>query len=174
MRFACLILIATLLGCQAAHVSEPLVKTLGTDDAQLDFWHELASRPVTCNDDAFHGFILYLDQSDPNADYAARVNALKSRGLLPKNFDRPGDEAVSRGTLAVAISNALQIKGGMMMQLSPNCARYAVRELIFMDLYPPSTPNQTFSGAEYLGIIGRIEDYQRGDATDLPAAQLPQ
>src|SRR5262245_36158887 len=124
MRISCVILFTVLLGCQAARVSDPLVKTLGTDDTQLDVWHELANRPVTCNDDAFHGLLLYLDQSDPNADYAARVNALKSKGLLPKDFDRPGDEAVSRGTMAVLISNALGIKGGMMMQVSHNNARY--------------------------------------------------
>jgi hypothetical protein len=174
MRFACVIFFAMLMGCQAARVPDPLVKTLASDDAQLDFWHDLADRPVTCNDDAFHGFILYLDQTDPSADYAARVSTLKSRGILAKDFDRPGDEAVSRGTMAVMISNALKIKGGMMMQLSGGNPRYAVRELVYKDIYPPSTPNQTFSGAEYLGIIGRIEDYQRGDNTDLPGTELPQ
>ena len=60
-----------------------------------------------------------------------------------------------------------------MLHLSPDCGRYAMRELVYMDLFPPSTPNQTFSGAEYLGIIGRIEDYQRGDNPELPAQQLP-
>lgn len=163
-------------GCQSAHVPDPLTHSVKGDDAdaQLEFWHQLEQRPVTCNDDAFHGLLLYLDQSDPSTDYVSRVNALKSRGLLAHNFDRPGDEAVTRGTLAVAISSALKIKGGMMMHLSPDCGRYATRELVYMELYPPSTPNQTFSGAEYLGIIGRIEDYQRGDQVDLPAQQLPQ
>ena len=170
-----LFLVVLLAGCQAARVQEPLTRTLAGDDAdaQLEFWHQLETRPITCNDEAFHGLILYLDQSDPNADYVSRVDALKSRGLLPRGFNRPADEAVSRGTLAVAISNALKIKGGMMMRLSPDCSRYATRELVYMELYPPSTPNQTFSGAEYLGIIGRIEDYQRGDV-DLPAKELPQ
>jgi hypothetical protein len=140
----------------------------------LDFWHELANRPVTCNDDAFHGLILYLDQTDPSADYSARVQTLKSRHLIPQAFNGPADDAVTRGTLAVAISSALNIKGGMMMHLSPDCARYATRELVYEGLYPPSTPNQTFSGAEFLGIIGRMEDYQGGDNTDKPASELPQ
>ena len=59
----------------------------------------------------------------------------------------------------------------------PHClarAGYATRELVYLELYPPSTPNQTFSGAEYVGIIGRIEDYQRGDNVELPATQMPQ
>jgi hypothetical protein len=60
-----------------------------------------------------------------------------------------------------------------MQRLTHDNPRYATRELMYLDLYPPSSPQQTFSGTEFLGIIGRIEDYQRGNATDLPAAQLP-
>jgi hypothetical protein len=44
---------------------------------------------------------------------------------------------------------------------------------MFVGLYPPSSPNQTFSGSEFVGIIGRIEDYQRGNPADVPAAVLP-
>src|SRR2546421_6017626 len=176
MRWPLVMLLCVLAGCQAARVPQPLTRSITGDDAdaQLEFWHQLEQQPITCNDDAFHGLLLYLDQSDPNTDYDARVSALKSRGLLPRGFNRPGDEAVTRGTLAVAISNALKIKGGMMMTLSPDCSRYATRELVYLELYPPSTPNQTFSGAEYVGIIGRIEDYQRGDNVELPATQMPQ
>ena len=42
-------------------------------DAQIDFWHELADEPVTTNDDAFHGLLLYVDGKDDSADYAGRV-----------------------------------------------------------------------------------------------------
>src|SRR3954447_21960234 len=113
MRTILLILTCLLMGCQAARVTQPLTRSVGGDDAdaQLEFWHQLEQQPITCNDDAFHGLILYLDQSDPSADYVSRVEALKSRGLLPRGFNRPGDEAVTRGTVAVAISNALKIKG---------------------------------------------------------------
>ena len=39
--------------------------------------------------------------------------------------------------------------------------RYATRELRYIGLFPQSSPQQTFSGPELLGIIGRAEDYQR-------------
>jgi len=142
----------------------------------MEFWHQLNDRPVTCNDEAFHGLLLYLDGQDANADYAARVNALKSRRLIGQGFDRPADEAVTRGDLAVAIARALQIKGGIVMHLAPFTARYATRELIFLDLYPSSSsPNQTFSGSEFVGVMGRVEDFQRGSeaAVDRPAGELP-
>jgi hypothetical protein len=38
---------------------------------------------------------------------------------------------------------------------------------------PPGSPQQTFSGNEFVGVIGRMEDYQRGDTANLPAVDMP-
>jgi len=161
-------------GCAAPTVAEPLAQTLGASDpeTQLEFWHRLADQPVTSNDDAFHGLLLFLDGEDAHAGYDARVANLKQRGLLPGGFSEPANQAVSRGTLSVCITKALGIKGGVMNRLAPDCSRYAVRELVYLNLYPPSSPNQTFSGSEFLGIVGRMEDWQRVNP-DSPAAQMP-
>lgn len=169
------VLALAVVGCSNAKVAEPLTgKLSGNDmDAQMEFWHTLASRPLTSNDEAFHGLLLFLEGADPASDYAGRVNALKSKGLLDAGFSQPADQAVSRGTLAVVLVRALKIKGGVMQHLTKDHPRYATRELMYMDLYPPSSPQQTFSGSEFLGIIGRIEDYQRGNPADYPAAVLP-
>jgi len=174
-RFLFLVVLAALAGgCHTAKVAQPLTGKLGGNDpdSQLEFWHTLATRPVTSNDEAFHGLLLYADGQDPAKDYAGRVQTLKSRKMLPANFDRPADQAVERGPLAVAICRALDIKGGVMLHLT-GAQRYAVRELQYLDLYPPSAPNQTFSGSEYLGIIGRMEDYQRGNPAEAPAGVMP-
>jgi hypothetical protein len=161
MLAALVVLLAA--GCQTARVEQPLTRELGGNDPaqQLEFWHRLGDQPVTSNDDAFHGLLLYLDGQDPAEDYAGRVRALKSRRLLAGGFDQPAELAVERGTLAVAIVRALDIKGGLAMRILGPTPRYAVRELVFMELYPPSSPHQTFSGAEFLGIIGKLEDHQR-------------
>src|SRR4051812_14644344 len=152
-------------GCQLPNAGPSLTEKLaGNDvDAQMEFWHQLGDRPMTTNDDAFHGILLYADGKDDSADYAARVTTMKSRKMLPANFDRPGDEAAERGTIAVALVRVLEIKGGLMMHVVGSTPRYAMRELIYRGLYPQSSPNQTFAGSEFVGIIGRIEDYQRGD-----------
>jgi hypothetical protein len=173
---AAVLLLVGVLGCQTARVNRPLTGEVGGNDAneQLEFWHRLADRPVTSNDEAFHGLLMFLDGDDPAEDYAGRVNALKSRGMLPAGFDEPAGRAVERGTLAVAILKALDIRGGLALRLLGPTPRYAVRELVFMELYPPSSPNQTFSGAEFLGIIGKVEDYQRQQrAARRPGPQGP-
>ena len=172
------VLIALLAcGCTSAptRVPDSLTKELaGSDpDAQMEFWHQLAQKPLTSNDDAFHGLLLYLNGSDDAETYEARVDTLRARNMLPRGFDEPADVAVSRGTLAVAILRMTGIKGGVTTRVFGPSPRYAVRELMFAGLYPTSSPNQTFSGSEFVGIIGRIEDYQRGNPADVPAAVMP-
>ncbi|MGA2501962.1 MAG: hypothetical protein ABSH20_29830, partial [Tepidisphaeraceae bacterium] len=85
----------------------------------------------------------------------------------------PADQAVTLGTVAVAVCRIVQLHGGLLHTVLPTSPRYAVRELEFVELYPPSSPQQTFSGSEFLGIIGRVEDYQRGNPANAPAAVLP-
>lgn len=163
-------------GCYGPRTTEPpLVGEFGKSDieSQLDFWHRLNAYPMTSHDDAFHGLLLYVDGKDDSADYAGRVAQLKRLKMLPANFDRPADEAITRGTLAVAIVRTIKLRGGVALTMLGPTPRYAVRELQYVGLYPPSSPNQTFSGAEFVGIIGRMEDYQRGNPADKPAAELP-
>ena len=176
MRYTFLVLmIAVLAGCQSARVANPLTTELAGNDPQqqLDFWHTLATRPVTSNDEAFHGLLLFTDGQDPAGSYGERVSTLKERKMLPANFDKSPELAVTRGDLAVAICRILEVRGGVMMRLTNAHPRYATRELQFLDVYPPSSSWQTFSGNEFLGIIGRVEDVQRGNPADVPAAVLP-
>ena len=163
---SCLFYIAIILliaGCHSAQVEHPLTETLaGNDpDTQLEFWHAMIERPITSNDEAFHGLILFVADEDPADDYQGRVAWLLERKMLPKGFDRPANEAVQRGTLAVAMARILNIKGGVMMRLFGPSPRYATREMLYLNLLPPSSPQQTFSGTEFLGVVGRVEDYQR-------------
>ena len=150
-------------GCQTASLDDSLTATLGGNDveARMEFWHALTDRPIVTNDEAFHGVLLFLDQADPAANYAQRVETLRVRGLLPHGFDRPANEAATRGTLAVILVSALKIKGGVVMQVFGPSPRYAVRELRYEGLYLASSPHQTFSGAQFVGLIGRAEDYER-------------
>ena len=149
--------------CNNAQVAHPLTEQLAgnSPEMQLDFWHTLATRPVTSNDEAFHGLILYVNGQDDSTDYAGRVEWMNSQNMLPQDFDRPSNEAVHHGTLAVAITRLLDIKGGLIMRLFGPTPRYATRELRYMKIIPRVSPHQTLSGIEFVGLVARIEDYQR-------------
>ena len=152
----------TITGC-ATIPAHPLDKSLAGDDpdTQMAYWHTLPDRNVISNDEAFHGLLLFIDAQDSSTSYDDRVNKLKSKGMLANDFKAPADIAADRGTLAVILVRALSIHGGVTMHLFGDQRRYAVRELVYAGLYPPSSPQQVFSGAQFLGIIGRAEDYQR-------------
>jgi hypothetical protein len=158
-----MLLCVALSGCQTAKVTEPMSpETAGSDpDSQMNFWHTLPDRRLASNDDAFHAMLLFIDGSDPASDYDERVSTLKERRMLPNDFAGSANDAVKRGTLAVVIARVLDIKGGLSMRLLGPSPRYALRELQYMNLFPASSTQQTFSGQELLGIIGRVEDYQR-------------
>src|SRR5215204_1585176 len=83
-RYLLVVAALVLTGCQNARVDRPLTAELGAsdEDTQLEFWHTLAEQPVTSNDDAFHGLLLFLDGTDPATDYAGRVAALQERRYL--------------------------------------------------------------------------------------------
>jgi hypothetical protein len=166
-------LLITVGGCHTttSRVAQPLAPELAKSDpdAQVEFWHTLPDRKAVSNDEAFHGLLLFADGDDQSADYAGRVETLKQRRMLSGEFNAAAGEPVRRGTVAVALAQVLSIRGGLTMHLFGSSPRYAVRELQYAGLFPPSSSQQTFSGAEFLGIIGRAEDYQR---TQNPADEL--
>jgi hypothetical protein len=167
-------MLSALSGCGATPgIAEPLTPELAKNDpdAQLEFWHALPQRKAVSNDEALHALLLFADGKDDAADYAGRVEGLKQRLMLPGDFDAAAGEPVRRGTVAVALARTLGISGGLTMHLFGASPRYAVRELQYVGLFPPSSPQQTFSGAEFLGIIGRAEDFQRGQAEDALAPE---
>ena len=168
VRGVAIIAFVFLWGCHSATVQTPVTaKYVANDpDSQMNFWHELEGRAVTSNDDAFHGLLLYADNHDDAKNYDQRVTALKSRGLLPESFSEPANTSIKRGVLAVAIVKITGIKGGWVMHVFGPTQRYAVKELVYEGIYPSSSPQQTFSGAEFVGIIGKLEDYQQAVASE--------
>jgi hypothetical protein len=161
-------------GCQSARVGSPLTGSVGGNapEQQMEFWHQLAERPVTSNDEAFHGMLIFTDGQDPASDYAGRVDAMRARRMLPSGFNAPPERAVDRGTLAVAMVRALAIKGGWVMHAFGPSPRYAVKEMQFLNLYPPSSPNQTFSGGEFLAVLSKAEEYQRAHGKEQRTADF--
>ncbi len=166
---------AVVAGCAPARVPDPLTRSLpgSGPEVQGEFWYQLARRPLTSNDDAFHALLLYADGADPAGTYGARVAVLEGRHLLPAGFAGRADDAVDRGTLAVALDGLLHVRGGLTMRLFGPSPRYALRAAVDRGLFPPSSPNQAISGGAFVGVMQKAEELERGDPSDGPADQLP-
>ncbi len=172
----------SLVGCSTIHTGQTVLQTSSTQPSQggavattrdLEFWYQLARRPICSNDDAFHAILLHADGTDPSATYEVRVATLKGRGMLPGDFAAPADAAVTRGDLAMSLCKIAGIKGGLTSQLFGQSPRYATRALMFEDIYPDSSPQQTFSGTDFVGVIGKLDDYRRGNPANFSAETVP-
>lgn len=164
-------LIRTLLGLGAALAAGSCTRstiTGGLDTAynpqditrDVAFWHRLTERSAVTNDEGLHGLLGFVLGDDPSKNYDQRVKLAIEKGLLPAGFKEPLNETMNKGTLAYALAHYLEIKGGVMMQLSGGSARYATRELTFMGILPEgSTDNQSISGLDFVGVISKAQDY---------------
>ncbi len=183
IRTAAPLLLVTLfailaVGCQPTKVNRTLMPNFAgnADEVQMEFWHRLAEKKLTSNNEAFHALLIFVEGEDKYERYYQRVDALKRKGMLMPDFEGKANEAVSRGTMSVALFRALDLKGGVIISIFGPSPRYATRELRYRNIYPESSPNQTFSGGEFIGLMGRAEDWlavQRAKAAsgsnDLPA-----
>lgn len=173
------------LGCQSAgtvsgsapvmlSVSQP-VEAAGEVAAinLTEFWFDLARSTRVTNDAATRAVLLHIDDPAASGDYAARVTALKGKGMLPRGFRGGASDRAQRGDYAVAVCKILGLKGGLTFRLMPDNPRYATRTLTFEGIYPDSSPQQGFTGSEFVGIIGAVDDRRRGNPADLPAEQIP-
>jgi hypothetical protein len=148
-------------GCQRTRVAETLDASIaqGTDASDLEFWHSLSGRSAVTNNEGLHGVLVLSDGKDPTLTWDERLALLKERAWVVDGFDAPGDATIERGTLAKALCHALGIEGGVMMRLTHRAPRYALRELAFLRVMASTTDNQVVNGRDYLGIMGKAQDY---------------
>ncbi|MBL8745193.1 MAG: hypothetical protein JNK58_02435, partial [Phycisphaerae bacterium] len=153
--------LAGMAGCQRSKIAQTLDTTINTktESSDLDFWHQLPGRSAVTNSEGLHGVLLLADGSDPTTSWEERLALLKERGWVSESFAQAGDETIDRGTLAKALCHALDIKGGVMMQLTGKMPRYALRELTYLRVMAASTENQIVNGLDYIGIMSKAQDY---------------
>src|SRR4051794_12113083 len=111
---SCLLAVACLSGCHSTTPAQALAPQLAGNEpvVQLQFWHGLPERSVVSNDEAFHALLLFVDGQDGAGSYDERVRLLQEKKMLERGFGRGAAEPVRRGTLAVALTQVLSIKGG--------------------------------------------------------------
>ena len=99
------------------------------------------------NDEAFHALLLFVENQQPAADYDSVLRWLKERKMLDADFNEKGRRCRAAGRRSQSHwSVRLSIKGGLTMRIFGPHPRYAERELEYAGVYPPSSPQQIFSG----------------------------
>ena len=163
-------------GCARTVIENPLNTNYpaGDLDGDLNYWHTLPARSAVCNDEGLHGIFLLADGEDTLGSYEARVMEAKKRGYLPEDWAEAANLSMRRGTLARSVCVICKIEGGVLMQIFGPRARFAIRELVYMQIMgDPSTEAQSITGLEFLGVISKAQDYINLSelAAELPAAE---
>ncbi len=81
-------------------------------------------------------------------------------GLVKKDWEHTPQAQITKGKVAYMFARALEFPGGVMYNITNGCPRYALRELIYKDIIRVGSEGQKVSGAEYVGIMGRADDYR--------------
>jgi len=163
---ACAVLAAGLApvggaGCERARVEDSAVEKFPRSTEEIEFLDALQKQAVVTNDDALHGLISFADGADLSSTYAGRVEVAKRKKWIDADWDRPEDESAQVGWMATAGCRILGVRGGATMHIFGPVPRYATKELVFMDVLPLRTENQSLSGREFVDYLNRLGRVQR-------------
>ena len=142
-------------------IESPAAAQFPTDADTLDYWDTLELQPVTTNDDALHGLLLFVNTQPPATTWDERVAAAEALGWLEpgKNALEPLESA-QMGLVAVCLCHAIDVQGGLSMRIWGRVPRYCTRELVHMGLIPGITEHEALTGAEFIALLGAVEQRQ--------------
>lgn len=150
---ACAALVA---GCDRQLAETSVTDRFARPEQELDHTEALESRLLTTNNDMLHGFFVFAFGEDPWTTYAQRVIDARMRGWLPEGWREPANESATVGRMAAIAAHIVKIRGGLTFTILGPTPRYALRELIYMDILPARTENQSLSGLEFVDFLNRL------------------
>ncbi len=147
-----------LAGCARTVLESSVVDQWPTYEENLDYWEALETQRILTVNDVLHGLLLLTDGTDVHVTYEGRLEDARQRGWVSPDAAPAPNESATVGMVAVASCEILAIKGGLTMRVFGPSPRYCTRELVFLEIIPPRTENQSLSGLEFIDLVGRLED----------------
>ncbi len=156
----------TAAGCATARtvIENSATDRFGADADELDFWDVIATQRVVTNHDALYGLLLAASGAAPEG-YEARLEEARRRGWIAGARTPPANESATVGMIAVAACDLIDAGGGLVMRLLGPAPRSCTREIVYLDLLPPRTENQSMTGLEFIDLLSRIEQFNREEDT---------
>lgn len=148
-------------GCDRQMSQTSVTDRFPRPEQELDHAESLESTSVVTNNDMLHGFIVFVGGEDPWTTYAQRVVDARARGWVPRDWREPANESATVGRMASIASHIVEIRGGLSFMLLGPTPRYALRELIYQDILPARTENQSLSGLEFTDFLNRLSRMSR-------------
>ena len=159
-------LIVGLAGCAPSGVTgvrafDDLPSVEGDMASDAEFIFDLSEKKHCTTDDAYRGMLYFIDGKDTSRNFRERTARLAMRGVIDTNRTHKRNATITNGTVAYMLVRALGCRGGVMYNLTNASERYALRELVAEGIIKGSSEYSKVSGAEYVGILGRADDYRQ-------------
>ena len=166
VSFGVVMLMVCLGGCAPSGVRgvrafEDLPGAEGEVVSDAEYLFELSDKRYCSTDDAYRGMLFLIDAKDTSKDFEERTARLVMHGVADKDWAHNPNATMTKGKVAYMLVRALEIRGGVMYNITNACPRYALRELIHKGIIIGGTEHSKLSGAEYVGILGRADDHRR-------------
>lgn len=157
-------LIAALcVGC--SEISRPDQARIGVQVDPDKFLHEhLQSQSVVTVAEAYRAMVLLAEGEDKYDSFAAREEYLLHRDILRPEWKLEPDNAIDRGSVAYMVAQILKVRGGVNLNvygrlLGVADRRYAVREMVYLDIMEDRAPYRFISGAELVDVLWNADAY---------------
>ena len=134
-----------------------------TDDGSAELAFKLAFKKWCTNAEACSMMLYLTEGEDRGETLEQKQQLLKSKGILPGDWDLSATEPVRKGTLALMLCRALDIKGGLFMHLVGG-SRYAYRETVYLELMQGGSEREYLTGPEVVDIMGRVARMKQAPA----------
>lgn len=122
---------------------------------------ELSFRKVTYGYDLCKVIVLLKGVENQYIGLDAQVTYLKEQNFLPKNLQDTFDpmKPLRRGSTAYVLSKALNIRGGIFLNIFRESERYALKEMTYAGIMSSGNIHEIISGDELASTITRAVNY---------------
>jgi hypothetical protein len=146
--------------------------------SDLEFQALLADLPLVTVAEAYRAMLILADGEDTCKSFEERHEKLVSRGIVRPEWNLQSEHVIDKGSLAYMVCRICDIRGGINMRvfgaMGVGDRRYALRELIYLDMIQDAVTYQYMTGGELVALMGRADEYmEKHGVYEAPAIEFP-
>ena len=164
---------AMLAGCGSGMITNGEAELTANESSPAFLDRVSDERQVTFND-ATRGLVILLDGEDTFDTLEQRVTYLRSRSVIPAEWNIDAFAPVTRGRLAYMTYVASEMSGGVWLTVAGPSQRYCLREMQYRGVMGDGTLVASVSGLEYVTTLSRAATYIASGEVPDAAGDLPE
>lgn len=125
---------------------------------------DMSFRKITYGYDLCKTIVILKGVDEQYIDLDSQVAYLKEQHLLPKKLQDSFDpmKPLRRGVTAYALRKALNVNGGIFLNIFRESQRYALKELAYEGIMSSGNINEIMDGDELAAAMTRAVNYMKG------------